>query len=116
MTDDPKITKLPIRFKAQPADERMLKVISSGACDHKWRWANGQMMTVTYQIREGETEVECGVCGTRLDPMFVLMRLACEETRIEQNRAVYAEEMARLKERTRTKCQHCKQMTRISHR
>jgi hypothetical protein len=118
MSDDDKIKPLPVRFKAPPTGETMLKVVRSrsGECDHRWFFAGGQMKTVTYLIREGETEVECGNCNTKLDPMFVLLRLANEETQWARTREAYIEEMRRLSERQRTKCEHCEKMTRISRR
>lgn len=119
MSDDEKITRLPVRYKRPPEDEgRVLKVIDNrfdkDQCDHRSRWQNGHIVGVTYQIREGETEVECGACGTRLDPMWVLRMLAYKETEFENKRKIAREEMARLHERSRTKCQHCEKMTKIS--
>lgn len=59
-------------------------------------------------------DVECGSCGEMLNPMYVLGRLAGEETKFHSYQKQYQEDMARLKERERTKCQHCKQITKIS--
>lgn len=121
MSDDPddKIKKLPVNFKAPPApDQPMLTIVryERDACNHSWTYRDGKVVDANYLIREGETEVECGLCGTRLDPMFVLRRLANEETQWERTRQSYREEMKRLAERERTKCQHCGKMTRISRR
>lgn len=118
MEDDDKIKRLPVRFKEPPNEAgRTLKVVdnrfSRDDCDH--RYQRGTHNLVTYLIRTGETEVECGGCGTRLDPMFVLNLMASAETDWLRTRQLYVEEMARLGERERTKCQHCGQMTRISH-
>jgi hypothetical protein len=41
--------------------------------------------------------------------------LAGEETKWHESFKRYQAEMRRLSERSRTKCQHCGQMTRISH-
>ena len=46
--------------------------------------------------------------------MFVLESLMHQESRWMRTREAYQEEMKRLDERSRTKCQHCGQMTRIS--
>lgn len=119
MIDDEKVKKLPIKFKTPPgADEPMLKVVhyEHGACDHKHTWQNGRMKSVSYLIRNGETEVECSGCGTKLDPMFVLRILASEETKWHHNRENYQDAMKRLSERERTKCDHCGKLTRISRR
>lgn len=117
MSDDDKIRRLPVRFK-EPANEagRTLKIVdnrfSRDECDHTYQ--RGSSRRVTYLIRKGETEVECGGCGTRLDPMFVLNLMANAETDWLRTRELYIEEMRRLDGRKATKCQHCGQMTRIS--
>ena len=115
---DENVTPLPVRFKTPPGDdEPMLKVLSwDGKCNHRFQWNGSRMVHASYQIREGETEVECSICHTRLDPMFVLRVLAGEETQWSRSRARYQDEMRRLQERSRTKCFHCGQMTEISRR
>jgi hypothetical protein len=122
--DDDKITKLPIRFKKPPsADGPMLKVVHSfdpGGCNHRWSFrteiGRSRKVNAQYLIREGDTEVECSLCNARIDPMFVLRILAIEENHWQETRKHYQDEMARLNERTRTKCQNCGKMTRISRR
>lgn len=121
MDDEAKVTRLGVNFKAPPdPDGPTLKIVdrySRDACNHQTYFATGGVMRdVQYLIREGETEVECGNCGTRLEPMFVLRRLARKEADWHRTREAYQEEMARLKERQRTTCQHCGKMTRISRR
>lgn len=113
------VKTLPIKFKAHPkTEEPMLQVVETswtkGECNHSYRIEGGRSKPANYLIRQGETEVECGLCGTRLDPMFVLMKLAREESQWNRTREQYQEEMKRLRERSRTKCQHCGGMTRIS--
>jgi hypothetical protein len=46
--------------------------------------------------------------------MWVLTKLAHKETGYHETERRYHEEMKRLSERSRTKCEHCGQMTRIS--
>lgn len=122
MSDDNKIKPLPVKFKAPPSDdEPMLKIVQFGGCNHKWTFQDngglsGQMVNASYLIREGETEVECSLCNTKLDPMFVLRILAHEETKWHLGRTSYQAEMKRLRERERTKCDNCGKMTRISRR
>jgi hypothetical protein len=121
---DDKIKPLPVKFKKPPGDEPpFLKVVHyGGPCNHQWFWrgdptsADSRMVNVTYLIREGETEVECSNCGTKLDPMWVLRRMATEETQWLRTRERYMDEMKRLRERSRTKCWHCGKMTEISRR
>ena len=112
------VTPIPIKFKAPPCDDApMLKVVSwDGKCNHRYAMRDDRMVHASYQIREGETEVECSLCHTRLDPMFVLRILASEETQWHRARQRYIDEMKRLSERSRTKCWHCGQMTEISRR
>jgi ribosomal protein S27E len=108
MSDE--IKRLPVRFKKPAIDEgRTLQVVRPiDKCDHVTR--------VTYAIRPGETEVECSGCGTRLEPMWVLTKLANEDSRYHQAAIRYQEEMKRLRERSRTKCEACGHLTRISQR
>jgi hypothetical protein len=113
---DETITRLPVAFKAPPSSERPQLEIArcGGECDHKHLWIDNQMTHVTYKIREGETEVECSGCSKRLDPMWVIRQLAHKESRFRESAKRYQEELERLNERERTKCQHCGKMTRIS--
>lgn len=118
MSDD-NVEPIPVKFKTQEPDPPMLTVVSmwsspEGACDHRSYYVDGKMKPVTYMLREGETEIECGHCHLRLDPMFVLRLLAHEETQWKRHREIYIDEMKRLKERRRTKCFHCGKMTEIS--
>ncbi len=120
MIDD-KITNLPIKFKAPPTDEGpMLQIVQSWSqsegCNHRWAVHNHKTVNAKYLIREGETEVECSLCNTKLDPMFVLRQLANKESEWHRTREAYQAEMVRLNERKLTKCQHCSKMTRISRR
>lgn len=105
--DDDKVTQLPVRFKAPHHDKPMIGLaIYDGKCSHIGPDAH-------YNVRPGETEVECGKCHTRLDPVFVLVQLAHVESRFRQAHERYIEESKRLAERLRTKCQHCGKFTRI---
>lgn len=110
MDDDSNVTKLPIRFKNPlPEDRSIMLAWEAGkhGCDHR----RGQ-----YLVAEGEAEVECGKCGAKLDPIWVLRNLATEDRRYAESQTRYRDEQKRLAERSRTKCEHCKQMTRISRR
>jgi len=113
MTDE-KITPIGIGYKQPPSeDEGQLRIVRYDGCNHRYHWVGGKMNDAHFFIREGETEVECGLCGTKLDPMFVLRHLASEESQWQTKRRAYQDEMKRLNERMRTKCQHCERMTRI---
>lgn len=123
MTDDNNVTPLGVTFKRPPGDdEPMLKLVQTkgGECDHQMAWAKGgdvlgmRMVPIQYLIREGETEIECGNCHAKLDPLWVLRILANREGRYMRTAARYQEEMKRLDQRQRTRCDHCGKMTRIS--
>lgn len=118
-SDDGKVTRLGVRFKEPPGENgptlKLVDRYDRDGCNHRFTIGqSGAFRQVQYLIREGETEVECGNCGTRLDPMFVLAQLARKESDWNRSRETYQEEMARLKARQRTTCQHCGKMTRIS--
>ena len=101
---DEKVTKLPVR--PDPGRERVLPVQPS-KCQH--------FMT-GYIVDEKLAEVTCRACGEKLNPMWVLHQLSLTENRWHDLHARYQDELARLRERSRTKCEHCGGMTRISHR
>ncbi|KMO21390.1 hypothetical protein [Methylobacterium platani] len=117
MTDE-NVTRLPVRFKAPIAEEgRSIQCVDAHfgeECNHSYFWRDGKMVNVTFLIRPGETEVECSNCRTRLEPMWVLRQLANTESQHFRAQQRYVEEMKRLGERSRTKCERCGHMTRIS--
>jgi hypothetical protein len=117
LTDE--VTKLPVKFKAQPSGERVLEVVHGGlrdGCNHSFNIVGGQVKHVTYIVDEAAAEVECGGCKAKLNPMWVLAKLAHNETKYHETAKRYQEEMARLSERSRTRCDACGHMTRISRR
>jgi hypothetical protein len=111
VSDDGKVTPLPVRFKGPLPEERSLvrefEVVGPAKCNH---------LFATYIIDPAAAEPECGRCGEKLNPMWVLGQLATHDRRMAESQARYQDEQKRLAERTRTKCQHCGKMTRISRR
>lgn len=103
MTDE-KITKLPVRFKEGTEDHFL--VIKGGSCDHR----------CAVFVDPKLAEVECSKCGEKLNPIDVLTIMAAEETGWHRAHQRYQDEMRRLAERQRTKCEHCGEMTTISRR
>lgn len=67
-----------------------------------------------FTIDEKLAQVECRDCKQLLDPMYALRQLAHQETRFHDLHERYNDEMRRLGERSKTKCEHCRKMTRIS--
>jgi hypothetical protein len=112
------IKRLPVRFRSpSPHDGLSLKVIASSdvdACDHHAVMLDGRLVEVTYLLREGETEVECSHCATRLEPMWVLNQMAQRESRYRRTVERCHEALNRLAERSKTRCECCGQMTSIS--
>ena len=103
MSDD-KIKELPVRFKERPSEGVYLTLSRTiGKCYH------GQ-----YEVDDAKAEVVCTKCKEKIDPMVVLREMAHKETGWHRARIIYQEEMKRLEERARTKCQHCGKLTRIS--
>lgn len=123
-SDPATVTPIPVAFKRPPGDDApILHVVgrfdSRDGCNHMHyhgQTADGRytIRQVQYRFREGETDVECGQCSTRLDPMWVLQQLAARESEYNRRRAVAQDEMERLSGRSRTRCEKCGHMTRIS--
>lgn len=64
-------------------------------------------------VDESESMVECGICGEKLNPIWVIAQLAGDEHRAIR-RLKEIEEMAeRAVRKTKCKCQHCNKMTDI---
>lgn len=99
-----KVSDLGIKRKPPPGESRTLIPVYTRECSHRG----------PYVVDESLAQVECATCHARLDPLWVLMRLANKETQMETHRAAYQDEMRRLAERSKTKCQCCGKMTRIS--
>lgn len=97
------VVPLGVQFKAQEKLERVLTVTHAGTCMH----TRGFLLDDTLE------HVRCKTCNEALNPMFVLKRLAHQETKYHELQARYQDELARLSERNRCKCEHCGQMTRI---
>jgi DNA-directed RNA polymerase subunit M/transcription elongation factor TFIIS len=77
------------------------------SCEHKG----------PYIVDRKLATVECGDCGAYLNPMYVLEMLAYKEAywnkRQEELTAYLREINEEIKERTRTKCTHCGNLTAI---
>lgn len=100
-----KVTQLPVKPRKH---DRCLEVMTfePERCQHTGSGA-------TYKIRPGEAEVECGMCGVRLDPMFVLTQMANMESMWLNAQRRYIDVRKELEKRTRCKCYFCGRMTPI---
>ncbi len=104
---DKKTTKLPVRNKREENGKLFLVKPVFGKCQHY----NGP-----FEVDMDAGKCICQECNEEVSPMFVLNRLLAKESRWMRSHDNYKDEMKRLAERSRTKCQHCGQMTRISGR
>jgi len=76
MTDE-KVKRLPVRFKTALGEKRTLfspyEVGKPSACTHR-----------NFLVDERSAVVECGQCGEKLNPMWVLQQLARDDARFHQ--------------------------------
>lgn len=72
--------------------------------------------TGPFEVDQDSGTCICKECGEKVTPIFVLKRLMDSESRWNRARSNYIDQMKRLKERSRTKCQHCGRMTAISRK
>lgn len=105
MSDD--IKKLPVRNKRGDDGKLFLVPPPYEKCKH---------YRGPFEIDEDAGTCTCKECGDTVSPMFVLKRLMNKESQWNRTRGNYLDEMKRLKERSRTKCRHCGQMTPISRK
>jgi len=105
--DKKDIKKLPIRNKRSDDGKLFLVPPPVDKCSH----FNGP-----FEVDEDAGKCICKNCGGEVSPMFVLMNLMKMESRWMRSRTSYKDEMKRLAERSRTKCDNCGEMTRISRR
>lgn len=101
------VVDLPVRRHEKPDGSLMLVPPPFGNCSH----FNGP-----FEVDEKAGDCKCLKCGERVTAIFVLTQLMRQESQWMRTRAAYQDEMKRLKARSRTKCEHCGQMTRISSR
>lgn len=102
------VLKLPVK-KVDPPDGRtmLVPVPYVGRCSH-WN--------TSFEVDVDAGDCKCLGCGQRVTAIFVLEQLMKQESRWMQTRAAHQDEMKRLKDRQRTKCEKCGHMTRISSR
>lgn len=101
--EDERVVKIGVKFKKQDPDDKMLSLVPryTGCINH------------SYIIDAEAKEVTCSKCTKTFDPMSVLVDLARHESRWFEHKRQYVQEMKRLDEKSRTKCQHCGKMTRL---
>ncbi len=106
MTKD-KITDIGIPYKDPGEMTCMLAINNDKYGSPCWRGHQ-------YKIDPEAEKVTCKNCPKTFNPMAVLVDLAKEESIWAMNRRSYIDEMERLSARSKTKCDYCGKMTRIS--
>lgn len=96
------VVDLGVKFK-KPLPEDLTLIVGYPKCFHG-----------PFIVDSDNAEVTCAKCKEKLNPMVVLHRLAIKESQYRAAAERYQEEMKRINERARTKCQHCGKITRIS--
>lgn len=97
------VVQLPVRPKEPIGD--LFLVPAPQPCCH---------FPPSFEVDVDAGKCKCRHCSGEVSPMFVLEQLMKQESRWNRTRAAYQDEMKRLDERSRTKCQHCGQLTKIS--
>jgi DNA-directed RNA polymerase subunit RPC12/RpoP len=104
MNDD-NVIEIGVKFNdPKPLDQIFEVVTELKHCNHLFR------------IDPESDTVYCAKCSKTFSPMHVLLELARQERRWIDARTRYEDQMAELRKRKRTKCQHCGGITTISRK
>lgn len=103
-TGDATVVQLPVKHRNLEGGP-MLNPVPFSKCTH-WKGP--------FEVDVDGGKCKCLSCDAEVSPMFVLESLMRKESQWMQAHDRYHDEMARLAARTRTKCTHCGQITRIS--
>lgn len=101
-----KVTALPVTPRLEAGD-LMLVPPPATKCSHT-------LASFTVDLQAGKCW--CRDCGEEVSPLFVLHELMQKESRWSRAREQHRRDLERLEKRSRTQCDHCGKMTRISHR
>lgn len=104
MSEPKDVVKLPVKHRPEKG-HLMLTPPPLKKCSH---------YKALFTVDTVAGKCTCRECGEEVSAMYVLERLMEKESQWNRTRIAYQDEMLRLKNRSSTKCQHCKQMTRIS--
>lgn len=99
MSDD-NVLALPGRKR--PKGKGPLTVVMRTGCHHG-----------AFEVDDRAAEVTCGLCGEKLNPIWVLHRIATDDRVLRDSWLTMRAEMALLRERKRCKCEHCGKMTPV---
>lgn len=102
---DKDISKLPVKNKREGTKELFLVRRPYERCKH---------YDGPFELDEDAGKVHCLECQEEVSPIFVLKRLMQLESRWMRSHNQYHDEQSRLAKRSRTTCDHCGKMTKIS--
>lgn len=98
---DEKVVSLPVKPKKRSRAPLTI-AYGYGGCQHP-----------RVEVCEKNAEVTCQDCGAKLNPIWVLMRIAQDDRILVDRWASMKAEIATMGKRTRTKCRHCGQFTPV---
>lgn len=98
---DSNVRALPVAARPDPNGRPMLNPVDRAQCQHRG----------SFTLDADAGKCFCDDCNGEVSPMFVLDQLMKEESRWMRTRSAYRDEMKRLAERSRTKCEKCGQIT-----
>lgn len=102
----------PVALKGDPRPGEVS--MSPVAGPHAAFAREGQCRHLNITVFEDLAQVACRDCGEKLNPIWVLTRMAKEETKWALRRREFIAARAELAKRQRCKCRHCGQMTPIN--
>jgi hypothetical protein len=108
MPDEPdEIVRLPVQPRPSLDEGAYLRPVPHTSCQH---------YDAPFEVDVDAGSCRCLRCGGTVTPIFVLEQLMKAESGWRRTREAYQDEMRRLAERSRTKCERCGHLTRISGR
>lgn len=106
-TDELIVKRLPVEHRPPTDQGQFLREVPYTACRH---------YRGPFEVDVNAGSCKCLACQGTVTPMFVLEQLMRQESEWNRTRRAYQDEMLRLQMRSKTKCERCGAMTRISGR
>lgn len=103
-TSGANLLELPVKTRPKLEEGPFLNPVPHNQCRH---------LFTGFTVDTDGGKCFCRACKGEVSPMFVLEQLMNQESRWMRTLATYQDAMKRLDEKSRCKCRHCGQMTRI---
>ncbi len=87
------------RTKPRRDEDLVLHVVRDYSCRHPH-----------FIVDEAKSKVECGLCGEKLNPMWVLQEIARQDSQLAQMRDALSKKVTDLRNKTKYKCGSCGKM------